>query len=215
MTWGPCVTPDESFTAAYPSAERLGASRSGVVPPTLVADLSPDDDGPAFREESFCAFTVETSLGGADAGEFLAAAVDFCNDKVWGSLNAGIIVHPKSLKDPRVKAAVDRAIANLRAGSIGVNHWAALAYGFVSPTWGAFPGHDIYDIRSGKGVVHNTYLFDKPQKSVIRGPFRVSPRPVWFVDHKTAAEVGRKVTYFNADPSLGRIPSLLWSAIRG
>ena len=206
----------ETFVGTHPNADQYGSRDDNGVPWTLISHLDPTNvDDICFTMESWCGVTSEVALPAASVAEYIDKAVEFCNDKVWGSLNAGIIVHPKSLKDPRVKAAVDRAIANLRAGSIGVNHWAALAYGFVSPTWGAFPGHDIYDIRSGKGVVHNTYLFDKPQKSVIRGPFRVSPRPVWFVDHKTAAEVGRKVTYFNADPSLGRIPSLLWSAIRG
>jgi len=139
----------------------------------------------------------------------------FCNESVWGTLNSAIIVHPKSLKDPEVAAAMERAVANLKHGSIGVNHWPALSYGMVSPTWGAYPGHPNDDIRSGRGVVHNTYLFDRPQKSVVRGPFRVRPRPAWFHDHRTAAKLARKLTYFYADPSITRMPSLLWSAIRG
>ena len=44
-------------------------------------------------------------------------------------------------------------------------------YGLVSPTWGAYPGHTPEDIQSGSGVVHNTWLFDHPEKSVVRAPF--------------------------------------------
>ena len=96
-----------------------------------------------------------------------------------------------------------------------MNHWSALSYGFVSTTWGAHPGHTRESIGSGIGVVHNTYLFDKPQKSVIRGPFTVSPTPAWFVTHKTGHELGPKMVKFNAKPTALQIPSLLFSAIRG
>ena len=96
-----------------------------------------------------------------------------------------------------------------------MNHWTGLNFALATPTWGAFPGHTREDIRSGQGVVHNTFMFDRPQKSVVRGPFRVFPRPGWFIDNKTAAEVGRKMTYFNADPSIARLPGLIWSSLFG
>jgi hypothetical protein len=63
--------------------------------------------------------------------------------------------------------------------------------------------------------VHNTYLFDRPQKSVLRGPFRVWPKPAWFIDNKNGAEIGRKMTYFNADPSLARLPGIIWASLFG
>ena len=41
--------------------------------------------------------------------------------------------------------------------------------------WGAFGGDQtVADVGSGLGVVHNTYLFDQPQKAVVRTPF-ISP----------------------------------------
>jgi aldehyde dehydrogenase (NAD(P)+) len=58
-------------------------------------------------------------------------------------------------------------------------------------------------------------MFDKPQKSVLRGPFRMWPKPLWFIDNKAGATVGRKMTYFNADPSLMRLPGILWAALFG
>ena len=126
-----------------------------------------------------------------------------------------LLVHPESLKDPRMKAAVDKAIADLRFGSVGVNHWPALAYGFVSTTWGAFPGHTRQDVRSGIGVVHNTYLFDQPQKTVIRGPFSVKPTPPWFCTNKTVHQIAPKIARFEAKPSGMKLPSIIWSAMRG
>src|SRR5262249_29461345 len=142
-------------------------------------------------------------------------AVDFCNDTVWGSLNCALIVHPKSLQDPRVAEAVERAVASLRFGAVAVNHWPAIAYALVTPTWGAFPGPHRLAIRSGSGVVHNTFMFDRPQKTVVRGPFRVQPTPPWFVNHKTAAEIGRRLTDFESDPNPLKLPAIFWAALRG
>jgi hypothetical protein len=110
---------------------------------------------------------------------------------------------------------VERAIADLRYGSVAVNHWAGLNFALGTTTWGAFPGHTVDDIRSGQGVVHNTYMFDEPQKTVLRGPFRVFPTPAWFFNNKNTVDIGRKMTYFNADPSLVRLPGLMWASLRG
>lgn len=204
------------FVAEHPDAHQFGPRGSGRVPWTLITDLdASDEDELCFSTEAWCGVTSEVPLGGADVVEYIEKAVAFANDRCWGTLSCSILVHPKSLKDPRVAKAVDEAIATLRFGTVVVNHWAALGYAFVSTTWGAYPGHPMTDIRSGRGVVHNTYLFDRPQKSVIRGPFRVSPRPPWFLDHKTVAEIGPKLARFYYEPGLTKIPSLLFSAIRG
>ncbi len=203
------------FLSHHPDADQFGTRGEGRVPWTLMHHLDPNDtDDICFNMESWCGQTSEVALPSDSVVEYIDRAVDFCNDRIWGTLNATIIVHPKSLKDPAVNDAVERAIANLRYGSVAVNHWAGIVYGMVATTWGAFPGHTIDDIRSGQGVVHNTYMFDNPQKSVLRGPFRPFPKPPWFFDHRNAVDVGRKVTYFTADPSLMRLPGLLLASLR-
>ncbi len=204
------------FVDQHPDADQFGSKGAGRVPWTLIHHLDPTQtDDLCFTSESWCGQTSEVALSAESVVEYIDRAVDFCNDSIWGTLSAGIFVHPKSMKDPAVAEAVERAIVNLRYGSIAVNHWPAINYGLVTPTWGAFPGHPTEDIRSGSGVVHNTYMFDRPQKSVLRGPFRMWPKPSWFIDNKTAAAVGRKMTYFNADPSLARLPGILWSGLFG
>ncbi len=205
----------EAFLAVHPEADQFGPKGPGKVPWTLIHHLDPAKTDVCFTTEAWCGLTGEVALSADSIASYIDKAVEFANDDCWGTLSASIIVHPKSLKDPVVADAVERAVANLRFGSVAVNHWTALAYGLVTPTWGAFPGHTLEDIRSGRGVVHNTFMFDEPQKSVIRGPFRVFPKPPWFVNHKTSAELGRKLTYFYADPSIARIPSILASALKG
>lgn len=205
-----------AFLAAHPKAHQVGPSGEGRVPWTLVEGLDPSKaDDMCFTTEAWCGVTSEAPLSAASTVEYIQKAVEFANDTCWGTLSASIVVHPKSLKDPQVAAAVEQAIADLRFGTVVVNHWAAIGYGMVATTWGAFPGHELTDVRSGRGVVHNTFLFDRPQKSVIRGPFKMFPKPAWFVNNKTCHEIGRKMTAMNADPSYGKLASLVFSAVRG
>lgn len=205
-----------TFMEKHPEGNEFGAKGPGKAPWTLIDHLDPKNrEDICFTTESWCGLTGEVALSANSVPEYIDQAVEFANDACWGTLACTLIVHPKSLKDPAVADAVERAVANLRFGSVAVNHWSALAYGLVTPTWGAFPGHPLEDIGSGQGVVHNTFLFDRAQKAVVRGPFRVFPKPAWFVNNKTAADIGRKLTYFYADPSVTRIPSILVSALRG
>lgn len=205
-----------TFVEQHPDADQIGTKGPGHVPWTLIHHLDPNDSEEiCFNMESWCGQTSEVALSASSVVEYIDQAVEFCNERVWGTLNASIVVHPKSLKDPAIAEAVERAIAHLRYGTVAVNHWGGINFALGSTTWGAFPGHTVDDIRSGQGVVHNTYMFDKPQKTVLRGPFRIFPTPAWFVTNKNAVEIGRKMTYFNADPSLIRLPGLLWASLRG
>ncbi|MCP4247056.1 MAG: hypothetical protein GY778_08395 [bacterium] len=90
-----------------------------------------------------------------------------------------------------------------------------MGYGLVVTPWGAYPGQDVYDIQSGSGIVHNTLMFERIQKTVVRAPFRVSPKPLWFPSHETAYEMSRKLTDFEADPSPWKLPGIFWEALRG
>ena len=96
-----------------------------------------------------------------------------------------------------------------------MNVWAGVIYGLVATTWGAFPGHPLDDIRSGRGVVHNGYLFDHPQKSVVRAPFRMKPTPAWFTDHRAQDKLGQALLAMEAKPSWLRLPKLVAAALQG
>lgn len=205
------------FVAQHPEAEQIGASNERELPWTLITDVDAQNtDDVCFTTEAFCSLFAETTLEAASVVEYIDKAVAFANESLWGTLNATILVHPTSLKDPAIAAAVERAIANLRYGSIGLNYWAGTSFALCSTTWGAFPGHAINDIQSGNGVVHNTLMFSRPQKSVLRAPFRSTPTPPWFATHsKAAAKVFPKLVNLEASPSLLQVPTILWSAITG
>jgi acyl-CoA reductase-like NAD-dependent aldehyde dehydrogenase len=205
-----------AFIAAHGDARQIGTPSGNQLPWTLISGVGPEEtDDIVFTTEAFCGLFGETPLEAASVPEFVDRAVAFCNDDIWGSLNATILVHPQSLKDPAVKDALERAVANLRYGTVAVNYWAGIGFALGSTTWGAFPGHPLWDIQSGNGVVHNTLMFARPQKSVMRAPFRSMPTPPWFATHGRAARtVFSKLVQFEAAPSPLKVPAIALAALR-
>ncbi|RMH15114.1 MAG: aldehyde dehydrogenase family protein [Acidobacteria bacterium] len=205
-----------TFLEAHPEAERFGRPADGELPWAMIPDLDPQAEGEiCYRTEAFCGLFAETALEAPTVKDFLARAVDFANRRLWGTLNATILIHPKSLKNPENAEALDRAIAELRYGTVSINNWAAIGYGLVVPPWGAYPGHDVYDVQSGIGVVHNTLMFSRVEKTVVRSPWRMSPKPIWFPSHKTALAMARKLVAFEASPSPWKLPGIILTALRG
>jgi len=204
-----------AFVAAHPEAERLGSGPDDALPWTFIRGVAPGrTDDVCFNVESFCSECAETALEAPTPATFVAAATEFCNEVVWGTLSATILVSPRSLRDVAVAAAVERAVDDLRYGSIGVNVWHALAFAIGSTTWGAYPGHPRNDIESGCDVVGNAAMFDRPQKSVVRGPFRSHPKPPWFATSSGSFAVMSRAVEIEADPTPSKLPSLLFAALR-
>jgi len=201
-----------AFMDAYPQAEVLGAvDADDVVPWTFIPDVPARAGEHALANEAFCGVLAETSLVARDPSDSLEQAVDFANERCWGTLSVTILIHPSTMRDH--EGAFERALERLRYGGIGVNCWSAAVYALGSTSWGAFPGHPPEDIQSGNGVVHNTFLFDYPQKSVVYAPFRMRPAPPWFPDRKGLRALGESLTALEARPSLGRLMKVFRAAL--
>lgn len=204
-----------AFLAAHPEVHLLGDAAEGHLPWTVVRNLDPEDRGAlALNVEAFCSLLSETALDTATPDQFVDAAVEFCNEVVWGTLSMSILAHPDQLKDPLVGGRVQAALATLRYGSIGLNLWHAYAFAFSTTTWGAYPGHPVTDIQSGTGVVGNALLFDRPQKSIVTGPFRQTPTPVTFATATGGATAMRRFVDFELSPGLTKLPGLVAAALR-
>ena len=204
-----------AFAAAHPEAERFGAVSDGVLPWTLVAGMTARRSVDiCYTTEAFCGLFAETALEPSSVEDFLPRAVEFCNEVLWGSLNATILIHPRSVEDAARHGTLERAIADLRYGSVSLNHWAAINYALGLTSWGAFPGHPAHDIQSGTGVVHNTLMFSRVEKSVVRAPFRAWPTPPWFVTNRAAARLGPKLAQFEAAPSALKALGIFATAVR-
>jgi hypothetical protein len=205
-----------AFVAAHPEAERFGAEAGDQLPWTLISKLDPGARGDiCYSTEAFCGLFAETAIGAGSVAEYLDRAAAFANDSLWGTLNVTLVVPPAAASDPEVAAAVERAIAELRYGTVAVNHWAAIGYGLVVTPWGAYPGHTAQDVQSGTGVVHNTLMFSRVQKSVVRAPFHARPKPAWFATHRTAARLTPRLVRFEAEPSPAKLPGIFSLALRG
>ena len=154
---------------------------------------------------------AETALPATSTSEFLDRAVHFCNDTLWGTLCATLIA--KHHRDTETAAAVNRAVRDLRYGSVAVNLWAASAYALNVCSWGAYPGHTDSDIQSGRGTVANTFMLRDPEKSVLRAPFRYRPRPAWFAGHTNSEPTLRALAQLWANPSPATLTRTLAAAL--
>lgn len=178
--------------------------------------LDPSDPGePLFSTEPFCSILAEAPIGSADPVEYLERAVTFANNRLWGTLSATIVVHPMTLKDPRLGDEVERAITRLRYGSVAVNTWDGLSFCFGSPPWGAHPGSTPHDIQSGNGFVHNTAMLEAIEKVVLRHPITCQPKPAIFPNHRTTDRLMRRLTTLDASATWRHVPGVVAAAMRG
>jgi acyl-CoA reductase-like NAD-dependent aldehyde dehydrogenase len=206
----------DEFLGAHPEAELYGERADGRLPWALITDLDPNaGDEPCFTTEAFCGVFGELPLPSSDVADYLARAVAFANDSLWGSLNATLIVDPRSMRSAQVWPAVEQAVADLRYGTVAINHWSALGFAFGVTPWGAFPGNARNDIGSGTDMVHNTLMFSRVEKTVIRAPFRAWPKPIWFGTHRTAQRLAPMLVRFEANPSLLRLAAMMPRALMG
>jgi aldehyde dehydrogenase (NAD(P)+) len=196
--------------------EKLGKPGKDELPWALVFGLdSKDENERLFATEPFCSILSETSLDESDPAAFLKAATAFANDRLWGTLSAVVMIHPKTERDPQVAAALDTALADLRYGAVAVNQWSALVYALVTPPWGAHPSATLENIQGGLGWVHNSYMLEGIEKAVLRGPLTVTPKPPWFVTHKKSHVVAEKMVSMEVAPSWLKVPGIALAALGG
>ena len=193
----------------------IGKPQSNELPWTFVTDLNPDDvHEPLFTEESFCSIITSVQLGGAEPIAFLQAATSFANNRLWGTLNATLIVHPKSLKESSINEAFEQAIAQLKYGAITVNTFIGLLFCTGAP-WGAYPSSTTQNIQSGSGFVHNTNMLEGIEKSVLRAPLFVFPKPAWLASHKKARITTQKLVAMEENASWASVPGIVMAAMQG
>ncbi|MGZ8179054.1 aldehyde dehydrogenase family protein [Williamsia sp. SKLECPSW1] len=204
--------------ASYPAADRLDGGR------VLIQDIDPGDEVDLLQTEYFAPVlgVIELPYSG---DQFAAAAVRTVNSDFVGTLGVNIVAHPASIRE--LGSRFDEMLAELNYGTVAVNAWTGVGFLTAGATWGAFPGHTVDDIQSGMGIVHNALLIDDAERTVVRGPFRpsprsilhrewaISPKPPWFVTNRTAATTGRLLTAFAAKPSWTKLPAIFASALRG
>jgi hypothetical protein len=206
----------QAFLDRYPQAQVISPSSPIsplLLPWVLIPNVPPQAEEYALQEEAFCGVLAETSLEVTGAGDFLSQVGEFVNQHVWGNLSCVLLVDPLTQK--QYAEVLDTTIANLRYGTIGINVWTGVAYSLYASIWGAFPGNSLHDIQSGRGVVHNTYFFEHPQKAVVSAPFRLRPTPLWFVNHPNLLQAAQCFTTLQANPTWGNFLRVVLAAVKG
>ena len=204
-----------SAEVTYPEAQRIGDRVLVVDPTDRTALLNTEYFSPVFG-------VIDLD---SDGVEFVREATRLANEDFVGTLGVNIVAAPDTIK--RLGKAFDAMIEALHYGTVAINAWTGVGYLTSHATWGAFPGHRIDDVQSGIGVVHNGFLIEKPERTVVRGPFRplprsvlggelsISPKPPWFVNNRTAASTGRLLAGFAGAPGWTKLPAIFASALRG
>jgi acyl-CoA reductase-like NAD-dependent aldehyde dehydrogenase len=205
----------ERLTTGRADLRMIGAPIAGMLPWTVVPGLDPDDrHEPLFTTQSFCPVLGEVSVGSADPLEYLQQAVGFVNERVWGTLSMTLIIHPRTQADHLLSTAVERAIAQLRYGAVGVNVWPAQLYAIASAPWGAHPSSTANDTQSGRGWTHNTVMLDEIEKAIVRQPLTTALKPAYAPGHRSADALLRRLTAVEEGAGWAALPGVLEAAIR-
>lgn len=209
--------------AAYPDRESLADGAR------ILVHVGEGDDATAIEQTEFFSPVLGIVELAGTGQRFVDTAVDHANNKLTGTLGANVLIDPVTRR--RLGEGFEAAIERLHYGAIAINAWTAIAFLTPGCTWGAFPGATLDDVTSGIGVVHNSFLLDDVERSVVRGPFRPFPRaaslpslvagdfsvlptPPWFVTARTGAEVSEGLTSFRTDKNPVRLLGTLAAAFR-
>src|SRR5581483_11409789 len=114
--------------------QRRDALGGGSGRPSIIR-LDPGNASPAFTNEAFCGSLFCVELPG-DSAAFLHSAVEFANDRLYGTLGANLIVHPRTERD--IPSDIESAISALRYGCVAVNAWAGVGYFLTETPWGGY-----------------------------------------------------------------------------
>lgn len=207
----------DAFLAAYPAAQQLGdAGGDDSRLPWLLLPPAPATAGDKGLCDEAWSPVLAVRLVDAphdDVPAFLRAAQATINERCWGTLSCSVYVHPET--QAAHAEAFESFLVGLRYGSVGVNVPTLLNYFVPSLSWGAFPGHTPDDIRSGVGVIHNSWLVDGVEKSVLRAPWRPAVTPFWHTTHGNMGALSRAIVEHMAQPRLVTVLRIVAAAVRG
>lgn len=65
------------------------------------------------------------------------------------------------------------------------------------------------------GFVHNTFLLHRPQKTVLRSPLTLYPKPVWLPTHRRPDVAAWRLLDLYRKPAWRQLARLICQAVRG
>jgi aldehyde dehydrogenase (NAD(P)+) len=208
----------ERFTHDGGQVSEFSSGRAldgGASPWAFVTNLEPARRPAVLEHEPFCGVLSEVSIEGREPDEFLANAARFLNERVWGTLNAMLLVPKAVSEEPELARSLDAALGALRYGAVGVNVWPAVTYGIGTLPWGGHPSGTLANVQSGLGWGHNALLVQHVEKTVLWAPSVPGIKPFWYPGHRSLGRLGRGFVEFMAAPSPVRMVPLVMAALGG
>ena len=209
--------------AYYPGAERFTrftgrppeAGAPGTLPWTLVRDAQPDRDPQFFEEESFVCVCAETALDVRSDEEFVENVANFVNDRLWGNLGAGIMVHPKFRRQPGNEDRFQDLVGRLRFGTIGINHWPAISYALDVYTLGWLSRRDARGPQERAGLGTQYVPARRGAEDRDRRAADDDAEAVLVPHAQDGQHSGRKSVDLTSRPSVWKLPGLMLPACAG
>ncbi len=198
----------------------------GKTPALVLNHLSDKTDTYFEKNEIFAPALSVYDIDETDPEAFLIRAIKYANERLEGTLGANILIHPDTQKAIGRKR-FEEILADLRYGTIAINTWSGLGFLLTQTPWGAFPGHTLEDVESGIGFVHNTNMFDRPERTIVSAPWRPFPRgvlsgqmtllpkPPWFITNRRQHKTAKLLTSFVYRPGWLKLPRLFANALLG
>ncbi|RFP88031.1 aldehyde dehydrogenase family protein [Rhodobacteraceae bacterium 63075] len=199
-------------------------ARGPVAPALIVGELGEDHFNASC--EVFAPALSIKKLAAPDPASYLEAAIEYANNDLWGTLGCQILIHPRTIRQIG-KKRFETIVAKLRYGTIGINGWCGLGFLITACPWGAFPGHTLEDVGSGIGTVHNSFMLEETERTVVTAPwgpfprgllslnFNLLPRPPFFITNKRQHKIGEALTGFQYKPSWFKLPRIFYHALLG
>lgn len=212
----------ESYIAHGGKVDRI--DRGGIAPDLIIGEINEDSYNRSC--EVFAPALGIKEIKAPDPASYLEAAIEYANNDLWGTLGCQILIHPKTVRVIG-KKRFEEIIAKLRYGTIGINGWCGLGFLIPACPWGAFPGHTLENVGSGIGTVHNAFMLENTERTVVRAPWRpfprgvlsgqfsLLPRPPFFITNRRQHKIGAALTGFQYRPNWLKLPKIFYNALRG
>ena len=194
----------------------IGGKMDGTLPWTVVTGVDPAVKAePLLTEESFVPIIVETAVGSADPAEFLERRRHLRQRPTLGIARGWARGAPK---DDEGQDHSQGGRAGHRAASVWRRDGERVVRAAVRLLHAAAGAHIRPrlppDIQSGAGWVHNTPMIEGIEKSVMRHPLTMMPKPAYSLSHRSAHRLMPRMTALEEEASWMKVPAVLAAAIR-
>ena len=205
---------------------KTSIDRGAELLPCALADMDQGDKEWLSQNEAFAPVLSTKFLEETDPEAYLRAAIAWANETLYGTLGGNILIHPQTIQKMGRKR-FEEILAEFRYRTIAVNAWTGLGFLLAPVPWGGFAGATRDDVQSGVGTVHNSFMFEKSERTVVEAPFRpfprnllsgnftLLPRPPWFISNRRADRVGKFLTRFQYKPGWLKLPRIFFHALLG